>query len=82
MNKMNPSDGFGYYYDKDGNVQYFCGLEGLYKEIEKAMGTSIVHELKSFHDERVYEAVMGLTDKYEDVDEESLEEYLQNEVQL
>lgn len=35
---MKPSNGFGYYYDKDGNIQYFIGLEGLYAEIEKAMG--------------------------------------------
>lgn len=77
---MKPSNGFGYYYDKDGNTQYFIGLEGLYAEIEKVMGKSIVEELRSFHDERVYEAVIGLADKYEDVDEESLEEYLQNEV--
>ena len=76
---MKPSNGFGYYYDKYGNIQYFIGLEGLYAEIEKVMGKGIVDELKSFHDERVYEAVMGLSDKCEDADEEFLEEYLRDE---
>lgn len=76
---MKPSRGFGYYYDKDGNVQYFVGLEGLYAEIEKVMGASIVEELKSFHDERVYESVMGLSGKCKDANEEFLEEYLRNE---
>ena len=79
---MKPSNSFGYYYDKYGNTQYFIGLEGLYAEIEKVMGKSIVEELKSFHDERVYEAVMGLSDKCEDADEEFFEEYLRDEVRL
>ena len=79
---MKPSNSFGYYYDKYGNTQYFIGLEGLYAEIEKVMGKGIVEELKSFHDERVYEAVMGLSDKCEDADEEFLEEYLRDEVRL
>ena len=64
---MKPSNSFGYYYDKDGNTQYFIGLEGLYAEIEKVMGKGIVEELKSFHD------------KCEDADEEFLEEYLRDE---